>query len=161
MNKIYLQLGSNLKERFSNIENSMFLLQKTVGNITKKSDYFETNPWGHTQQPKFINLVIEIESPLKAQEVLKECLSIEDKLGRVRTKKWGSRIIDIDILFFNQDIINQPNLIIPHPFIQDRNFVLIPLNQIASELVHPILQKSIKHIKENCTDKEKVVKYEI
>ena len=93
--------------------------------------------------------------------IMENGLIIEDKLGRVRTKKWGSRIIDIDILFFNQDIINQSNLIIPLPFIQERNFVLIPLNQIASELVHPILQKSIKHIKENCTDKEKVVKYEL
>ena len=130
MNGIFLGLGTNLDNREKNLSSAIELINKQIGTIIKKSSIHKTKAWGKTDQPDFLNMVIKIETKLDPQKLLKQCLSIENELGRIRKEKWGERIIDIDILYFNDLIINDENLKIPHPLIQEREFVLKPLNEI-------------------------------
>ena len=153
MNKAYLILGGNKGEIFKNLQTAKQLIELHSGVIINKSDFYETAAWGNTNQPNFVNQVILIHTNLSAVKLLSKLLLIEEKLGRIRTnEKWMERTMDIDILFFNNEIINIPNLIIPHPFIQDRKFVLIPLDQIAGELIHPVYNKSIHTLLKECVD---------
>ena len=131
MEGIYLGLGTNLGDREEHLENALILIEKKIGPILKKSTIHETKAWGNINQPDFLNMVIRIDTGLSPKELLKYCLEIENKLGRVRTEKWGERIIDIDILYYNDLIINEKYLTIPHPYIFDRDFVLNPLKEIA------------------------------
>jgi len=119
-----------LDNREKNLSSAIELINKQIGTIIKKSSIHKTKAWGKTDQPDFLNMVIKIETKLDPQKLLKQCLSIENELGRIRKEKWGERIIDIDILYFNDLIINDENLKIPHPLIQEREFVLKPLNEI-------------------------------
>src|SRR5437762_5395076 len=122
MNKIYLLTGSNVGNRINNIETATNLLQQQIGKIIKRSSVYETEAWGNTNQPDFLNQVILTETVLNPFECMQQIFSIENKMGRVRAKKNDPRIIDIDILFFNNEIINEPDLIIPHSQIQNRKF---------------------------------------
>ncbi|MGN6530630.1 MAG: 2-amino-4-hydroxy-6-hydroxymethyldihydropteridine diphosphokinase, partial [Ginsengibacter sp.] len=117
----------------------------------------ETAAWGITNQDSFYNQIHIVESEFSAAETLQKILQIEEEMGRVRTIKNAARIIDIDILFFNEEIINNPNLIIPHPQIANRRFVLIPLNELAPKMIHPVLKKNIHELLEACPDKLSVV----
>ncbi len=160
MNTIYLLLGGNKGDKLKNLEQAMRLLETNVGSITKRSDIFVTAAWGNKDQPDFFNQAICIETNLLPSELLKKTISIEQSMGRVRREeKWLERIIDIDILFYNNEIIDSPDLKIPHPFLQERKFVLIPMAQIASELMHPILKKSIKMLLAECSDELEVKSY--
>lgn len=145
-------LGSN----FGNREESLLIAQRYinewVGKITSKSSIYETAAWGITEQNAFLNQVVEIETSFSAKKILKLILEIEIKMGRVREIKWGERSIDIDILYYNDDIISTENLEIPHPFIQERRFVLVPLCEIASNFVHPKLIMSNQDLLKNCQD---------
>ena len=132
MNGIYIGLGTNLGDRNSNLNKAIELISLQIGSVLKESTVHETKPWGKTDQPNFLNMVIKIETKLTPQQLLEKCLSIENEIGRVREEKWGPRLIDIDILYYNNEIINEENLIIPHPFIQEREFVLKPLNEILN-----------------------------
>lgn len=153
MNKAYLILGTNKGDKQTNLKMAIHLIEEKAGIIAKKSDIFVTAPWGNPNQPEFFNQAICIETDFSAIDLLKALLQIEEKLGRVRTdEKWMERIIDIDILFYNMDIIEQKDLKIPHPHLQDRKFVLIPLSQIAGEYVHPVLQKNITLLLKKCRD---------
>lgn len=159
MNKAYLLLGSNEGDRIGWFNKAIDILGNTAGNIIAKSSLYETEAWGKEDQPDFLNMAICIETELEAEKLLETILETEENLGRHRTVKWGQRTIDIDILFYNNDIINSSQLTVPHPFIQERRFALVPLNEIASRLIHPQLQKSINILLNECPDKLEVHLY--
>lgn len=153
MNMAYLLLGGNLGDKQKNLKQAIALMEQKLGSTAKKSSIFITAAWGNEDQPEFYNQAIEIETKLSAIELLKTALEVEELLGRKRNNdKWEKRIIDIDILFYNDEIINFPELKIPHPFIQERKFVLVPMNEIASEFIHPVLKKTIGMLLDECKD---------
>ena len=161
MNTVYIQLGSNIGARESFIAKSIKQIEKNIGEIIAKSSVFETIPWGNENQNNFLNSVIKIKTPFDAFKVLQKSQEIENNLGRVRLRKWGERTIDIDILFYNNKIINTKELTVPHPLIQKRKFVLVPLSEIAPNYMHPILKKNISTLLSECKDTQKVLDYEI
>jgi 2-amino-4-hydroxy-6-hydroxymethyldihydropteridine diphosphokinase len=119
----------------------------------QSSSIYQTAAWGNTHQPDFLNKVIEVETNLAVQNCLKQVLEIEKKMGRVRTEqKWTARTIDIDILFYNEEVINEENLNIPHPYLHERKFVLIPLVEIVPNFVHPLFNMSIFDLLSSCSD---------
>jgi 2-amino-4-hydroxy-6-hydroxymethyldihydropteridine diphosphokinase len=152
MNRAYLLLGGNIGDRLANLNEARQLLEKQVGEIIESSGVYETASWGKMNQPDFLNQVLLTESALTAEEIMKQILSIENEMGRMRTEKNASRLIDVDILFFNEEIINKDNIIIPHPQIQNRNFALYPLNELAPNLIHPIFKKTIHELLLECDD---------
>lgn len=138
MNIAYIGLGSNVGDRVANIEQAVELLaaDKSV-RVTRRSSLYETKPVGYRNQPDFINAVIEVETSLTPQELIGLTKSIEEKLQRQRLIIWGPRTIDMDILFYNDQSINEPHLQVPHPEIEKRAFVLVPLAEIAGNRRHP------------------------
>ncbi len=145
--KAYLGLGSNLGDRVGHLEAAFMHLTSTPGiHILRKSTVIETKAWGLEDQPDFLNMVLEIDTVMEPEKLLEQCLKIEEKIGRVRDIKWGPRIIDIDILLYEDQVISKENLEIPHKFMHQRRFVLESLNQLIPEYEHPILKKRIKHI---------------
>lgn len=157
MNKAYLLIGGNMGNRLQNLGRSALLL-KHHGWIRHESGLYETAAWGKTDQPDFLNQVFLIDTLLTPRGLLQAVLATEEKMGRKREEKYGPRIIDIDILFFNQEVIQEPGLVIPHPEIQKRRFALEPMNEIAPGLVHPVLKKTISQLLEECPDQLKVRK---
>lgn len=149
---LYLILGSNLNEPKTQLEKARNEISGSIGKIVKTSSIYATAPWGNSNQSYFINQVLKVNTTLTPLETMQTILSIEAKMGRIRTEKNAPRIIDIDILFFDKAHIDVPNLQIPHPKIQERKFVLVPLNEIASSLNHPVLKKSIHQLLEDCED---------
>lgn len=156
MNKIFLITGGNIGNRKKNLETAADLLENHVGKIVQRSKIYETDAWGITNQAAFYNQVLIVESKLPAQKIIQKILKIEEEMGRVRSIKNAARIIDIDILFFNDETVNEQNLIIPHPQIANRRFVLTPLNELAPEMIHPVLKKSIGELLRECKDELKV-----
>ena len=152
MNKVFLITGGNIGNRKKNLKTAAALIGKQTGKIIKSSKIYETDAWGITDQPSFYNQIHILESKLSAQEIIHTILEIEEKMGRIRTIKNAARIIDIDILFFNDEIINEPDLIIPHTEISNRRFVLMPLNELAPEMIHPVSKKSIQELLSTCKD---------
>lgn len=157
MNKLFLITGGNIGDRKGNLEAAAALIQKQIGKIIRLSAMYETEAWGITNQPAFYNQVLEIDTLLSAREVLHLILKIEEEMGRKRTIKNAARIIDIDILFFNNEIINEHNLIIPHPEIANRRFVLLPLLELDPSKLHPVLNKSIRELLAETKDKLKAI----
>ena len=127
-------------------------IEKNIGAIIRCSSLYQTAAWGKTDQPDFLNQVIIVETSLTAAETMQAILSIEKKMGRLRTEKNAPRIIDIDILFFNDEIIDKPHLTIPHPEIHNRKFALIPMDEIAPGYMHPVLKSTIKNLLSTSTD---------
>lgn len=156
MNKVYLLLGANIGNPNKQLEDAKVEIEDRIGEITLQSKIYESEAWGVENQPVFLNQVILLETELSANKVLNEILKIEILLGRIRGQRWGSRIIDIDILYYNEDIIHTQVLQVPHPYIQERNFTLIPLVEIAEDYLHPIFKKSNKELLEESTDQLKV-----
>lgn len=152
MNKVYLITGGNIGDRKKNLEIAAALIEKNIGNIIQSSKIYETDAWGITNQPTFYNQVLIVESGFPAHKVIQKILSIEKRMGRIRTIKNAARIIDIDILFFNDETVNEQNLIIPHQEIANRRFVLTPLNELVPALIHPVLNKSIAELLSICKD---------
>ena len=142
----YILLGSNLGDSKKYISNAIVAIAKKIGLVQAKSALYQTAAWGKLDQPEFINQVIEVKTKLSPQLLLKYILEIEKMLGRERLEKWGARTIDIDILFYDYQIIKELDLIIPHPFLHVRRFTLMPLSEIAPRLMHPILLKSISQL---------------
>ena len=156
MNKVFLITGANLGDRKKNLQTAATSIEKRIGRILQSSAIYETEPWGNNDQPAFYNQVHIVESKLPATQILKDILEIEKQMGRVRTTKNAARIIDIDILFFNNEIINEPDLVIPHPEISNRRFVLTPLNELSPAMIHPVFQKDINTLLAACKDPLKV-----
>ncbi|MEI6518539.1 MAG: 2-amino-4-hydroxy-6-hydroxymethyldihydropteridine diphosphokinase [bacterium] len=136
MHRAWLGLGTNMGDKNTALAQAMqHIANLSATSIIKQSDIIETAAWGITDQPAFLNMAIEIQTTLPPGDLLNELLKIEETMGRVRTQKWGPRIIDIDILIYENIIMDTPELTLPHPFITQRSFVLIPLAQIAPELL--------------------------
>lgn len=146
MNKAFLSLGTNMGDKKNNLRKAIDMIAKQAGTIDKMSSVYKTAPWGVTDQPEFYNMVVSIWSEMTAQELLLTILKIENKQGRIRKRKMGERIIDIDILLFENKIIDEQDLKVPHPYMHQRNFVLVPLHEIAPQIVHPVFNKTIEQL---------------
>ena len=149
---IFLLLGSNQGHPSAMLAEAAERIGKETGRIVARSDVYRSAAWGMQDQPDFYNQVLQTESPLDADDLLKKLLAIERAMGRVRAEKWGPRIIDIDILFYGEQVVNTSSLTVPHPGIADRKFTLLPLSQIAPDLVHPVLKKTIATLLRECPD---------
>ena len=149
---VFLLLGSNLGNREKYLQKAINLVETEIGVVTQISSVYETEAWGKTDEPNYLNQVVRVNTQLSARRVLEKVLEIETRMGRVREEKWGSRIIDIDILFYDRDIINEPGLIVPHPELHNRKFTLEPLNELVPDLQHPVLKKSIFQLKSELKD---------
>jgi 2-amino-4-hydroxy-6-hydroxymethyldihydropteridine diphosphokinase len=160
MNYAYLLLGSNEGNRVRWMQNARELLSDQCGEIVKTSATYETAAWGITEQADFLNMVVLLKTDLAAVPLLDKIHEIETKLGRQREVKWGPRTLDIDILLFNNEIIEVPGLKVPHPFLHERRFTLVPLAELAADYMHPVLQKTISQLLEICPDKLEVKKFE-
>ncbi|MGT2636669.1 2-amino-4-hydroxy-6-hydroxymethyldihydropteridine diphosphokinase [Streptococcus ratti] len=144
MTAVYLGLGSNIENREAYLEKALAsLAELPQTQLVDQSAVYETAAWGKTDQADFLNVVCQLETDLSPQELLQSCQSIEGQLGRIRHEHWGPRTIDIDILFYGYQIIDEEDLQVPHPYLQDRAFVLVPLNDLARSFIHPLLKQSI------------------
>lgn len=149
----YLILGGNEGNVLNTLSKTLFLIEQRAGNIISKSNIYKTKAWGNTQQPDFFNQAVLIETHLTANELLSALISVELLLGRTRGEvKWSARTIDIDILFYNNDVIDSPSLVIPHPHLQNRRFVLYPLVEIAPQYIHPVFKKNVTTLLSECSD---------
>ena len=142
---IFLSLGSNLGDREANLSAALQGLDPAV-RILERSAVYETPPWGYQQQPVFLNQVVKAETDLSPMDLLHTIKALEAEMGREHTVRFGPRLIDIDILFYDALIIEQPNLTIPHPRLQGRAFVLVPLSDLAPGLRHPVLDKTVREM---------------
>ncbi len=152
MNTAYLLTGGNMGNREQNLTLAAQKIEQSCGQIVQRSPVYETAAWGHTQQPAFLNQVLMISTPLSPEQLMHTLLDIEHQMGRIRQEKMGPRIIDLDILLINDEIIDTPFLRVPHPALPQRRFVLTPLADIAPEYKHPVLQQTIAELLENCSD---------
>ncbi|MQY78743.1 MAG: 2-amino-4-hydroxy-6-hydroxymethyldihydropteridine diphosphokinase [Bacteroidetes bacterium] len=160
MAEVYLLLGSNMGDRQRFLKEAARLLQEQAGRILERSSIYETEPWGFTSKDIFLNQVLLAETSLNPYELLKVIKAIETKLGRIgKNQRYIPRCIDIDILFYNDEVYFSDDLVIPHPRLHDRMFTLVPLNEIAPDYLHPILKKTIRELVNLCTDKLMVKKY--
>ncbi|MDD3149305.1 MAG: 2-amino-4-hydroxy-6-hydroxymethyldihydropteridine diphosphokinase [Candidatus Gastranaerophilales bacterium] len=163
MSIAYLCLGSNLGDKIGYIQQSHILLNDIEGiKVLKASSFYETEPYGFKNQEWFVNAVLEIETILNPNELLNKCINIENKLGRNRSDdfpRWGPRCIDIDILLYDNQVISDKNLTIPHPLFEKRSFALVPMLEINPDLIHPVLNKSIEQIHCDLEEVESVYLY--
>jgi 2-amino-4-hydroxy-6-hydroxymethyldihydropteridine diphosphokinase len=155
----YLLLGTNLGDRSANLRRAIELINCEVGNVFATSSVYETEAWGKTDQPGFLNQALGVKSALTPLSMLEALLHIEQKMGRVRLEKWGERLIDIDLIFYGEDtIIDDQHLKLPHPEMHKRRFVLEPLNDIAGNYIHPVFKEKISSILSNLSDELAVQK---
>ena len=159
MPELYLLFGSNLGNREKNLKNALSLINNSIGKIVVKSNIYETEPWGISDQPLFLNQVIKALTSFSPYEVLQKIKKIEGDLGRKRYEKWAARIIDIDMLYYDDLVINTRDLKIPHPEIINRRFTLAPLTEIAPDFVHPVANVINRVLNEKCEDTRRVDVY--
>jgi 2-amino-4-hydroxy-6-hydroxymethyldihydropteridine diphosphokinase len=156
MNQAFILLGTNLGDKRANLQQAILSISANLISIVSYSDTYETAAWGNTNQDNFYNQVIELNTELSATDLLQKLLQIETQMGRIRNQKWEARIIDLDILYFNNEIIDTENLKVPHPYLHVRRFTLAPLVQIAPEFLHPVFNKTNTALLENCSDNSEV-----
>jgi 2-amino-4-hydroxy-6-hydroxymethyldihydropteridine diphosphokinase len=160
MNIVFLGLGTNLGDKELNLEKAVAGIEEFIGKVIRTSSIYETEPWGFITDEKFLNLVVKAETELKPLQLLDEIHKIESASGRVRGEvQYSPRVIDIDILLYENMIIAEDNLKVPHPLMKDRKFVLIPLCEIEPGMVHPVLGKTFTELLEECEDRSEVKKY--
>ncbi|MCH8325119.1 MAG: 2-amino-4-hydroxy-6-hydroxymethyldihydropteridine diphosphokinase [Bacteroidetes bacterium] len=160
-NIVYIGIGTNKGDKLENINTAISLIDRIpFTGLLSQSSIYKTKPFGYLEQDNFLNLVIKIKTGLSIKHLFKELQSIESKLGRVKTIKWGPRIIDLDVLFYNKDIISEEGIKIPHPEIIERDFVLIPLNEIEPDFIHPALNVKIADICNTVLPKQIICKIE-
>ena len=162
MSRVFLSIGSNLGDRLSNIQQAVATLSMSDKiKIVKTSSFYETEPWGNKNQEWFINAALAIDTDYSPEELLKYCQNIEVQLGRIRkeNEKWSQRAIDIDILMYDDLVISSKNLIVPHPFMHLRAFVLVPMLEVKSDLVHPVFKKTISELYDELSNPEDVYLY--
>ena len=158
MNNAYLLIGGNLGDRLANLNNAIQKIELHCGKIISSSTIYETAAWGFTEQPPFFNQALQVETALSATELMQQLLIIELSLGRERLLPLGPRTIDLDIIYFNNEIIQNDIVSIPHPRMEQRNFVLIPLNEIAPTYLHPVLNIPTSTLLKQCRDESHVYK---
>ena len=147
---VYLALGTNLGDRLANLKQAISALTPQL-DVKAKSQVYETPPWGFEDQPKFLNQVIKAKTYLDPEPLLKHLKRLEVALGRKESFVNGPRLIDIDILFYDDLVMNKPSLVIPHPRLHERGFVLLPLLDIAPDLVHPVYKKAVRELAASCS----------
>ncbi|GAB3930191.1 2-amino-4-hydroxy-6-hydroxymethyldihydropteridine diphosphokinase [Larkinella terrae] len=152
MHTVYLLLGANLGDREATLQRALEAIQVDLGPVLQQSALYETAAWGVTDQPAFLNQVLKVLSVFPAEEMLEKTQAIENRLGRVRREKWGSRVIDIDLLYVDETVLNSETLTVPHPFLHERRFTLVPLAEIAPEFVHPVFHKTNRQLLAECPD---------
>lgn len=161
MNIAYLLIGGNLGNRSANLQKAIHLIEQNCGQIVQLSAIYETAAWGLTDQPSFYNQAIKLQTILEPVTLMQQLLNIETEMGRIRTIKLGPRIIDLDMLFYDQRILNTDFLVIPHPAITKRRFALLPLAEIAPQFIHPVYSKTIELLLVECPDQLDVQKLSI
>jgi 2-amino-4-hydroxy-6-hydroxymethyldihydropteridine diphosphokinase len=149
----YLLLGSNLGERSEILFQACEKISRTVGKIVTYSSVYETEPWGNHQQPWFYNQALTVDTSLSAFEIISAAMEIEKSCGRERQERWGPRMLDIDLLMYGQEIYQTDELTLPHPRLPHRKFTLVPLAEIAPQLVHPVLRITVEEMLQACTDR--------
>jgi 2-amino-4-hydroxy-6-hydroxymethyldihydropteridine diphosphokinase len=158
MNTAWLLTGSNMGTREDYLSSAKREIALQCGTVQKQSSIYETAAWGKTDQPAFLNQALEIMTPLNARQLIRRLLKIEKQLGRIREEKYGPRLIDIDILMFGDEIHQYDLLKLPHPELPNRRFALLPLAEIAGEVIHPVLQQSVFSLLADCPDTLEVKK---
>jgi len=159
MNIVFLQLGSNLGERELLLQDAIAAVEDRVGKVVEKSKVYESTPWRVEGQDNYLNQIIKVKTEMLADVVLSTILDVEKDLGRIRIEKWGERLIDIDIIFYNDAIIETAQLCVPHKHMHERMFVLTPLHNIAPDMMHPKYNKTVEELLQICTDTELVKEY--
>jgi 2-amino-4-hydroxy-6-hydroxymethyldihydropteridine diphosphokinase len=159
MQTAFLLIGGNMGNRSAFLSKAKALIETYCGEVPAVSSVYETAAWGNTDQPAFLNQVLQLKTKLKARQLMRCLLMIEMEMGRIRQKKYGPRIIDIDILLFNGEMHRQEALKIPHPQLPNRRFALLPLAEIAPAILHPVFKTSIAGLLTSCKDKLPVKKY--
>ncbi len=162
MNHIFLSLGSNIGNRLMNLDNAVDILSSSGVHAVRLSNVYETSPWGFKASVNFLNQVMEAYTRFSPEKLYRLILKTETTLGRIRTDsaEYVSREIDIDILFFNDEVIENDHLSIPHPRLHERGFVLVPMMDLAPDHIHPVLNRTIKELHDLCPDTEEIALYE-
>ena len=158
LHEVYFLLGSYLQNPQKQLFTASSIIEQKIGTIINRSNIYLTAAWGNINQPDFLNQVLKVSTLLNAEDCLEIILEIETRMGRIRTIRNAPRTIDIDILFYDNLVLNKTNLTIPHPYIAERMFVLVPMNQIAPGFIHPLFNKSIAELINICPDKLNVSK---
>lgn len=158
MSQCYLLLGTNIGDKKQNLLQARESIIERIGEIINPSAIYQTSAWGKEDQDDFLNQVLAVETTLNPERLLAMCLDIEKDLGRVRFEHWGERLIDIDILYYEDQVITSQRLTLPHPEIQNRKFTLVPLVELAPDYIHPKLNQTNKDLLTLCTDPLEVVK---
>ena len=156
MKGVFLGIGGNEGNRLQNLRRACAFIEQKIGKIERQSAIYETAAWGNTEQPSFLNQVLKVHTNLTPQKCMAAVLAIEESMGRKRALKWDKRSIDIDILLFGQVIVNTKELLIPHPYLHERNFVLVPLAEIAPKQIHPLLHKTMATLLQKSPDQLEV-----
>lgn len=156
MDSIVISLGSNVGDRHANIVKAKKLLEDREVKVEKASSIYESEPVGFTGQDEFLNQILVVETSQKPKELLETCLGVERTMGRIRTVKNGPRLIDIDLLFYRDEIISEETLLLPHPRIAERRFILLPLSEVLPDQDHPMMGETITELLETCDDHHRV-----
>lgn len=157
MNTVFLLLGANLGDPVQQLAKAVRHIEEAVGTVVALSKIYQSEAWGVTDQPAFLNQALQVETKLSPLETLAVTQHIEQQLGRVRLTKWGARLIDIDILYYNSVTHEDEQLTLPHPLLQERKFVLVPLNEIAPTYIHPKLKTTNQQLLLSCIDPLQVI----
>jgi 2-amino-4-hydroxy-6-hydroxymethyldihydropteridine diphosphokinase len=160
MNIVFLGIGTNLGNKAENLSEAIDMIGENIGPVVGSSSVYETEPWGFETKDEFLNMVVKVETKLSSFTIFKNIILIESLLGRRRSEnRYSSRVIDIDLLLYEDQIINEKGLIVPHPLMHERKFVLVPLCEIAPDMMHPVLNITFASLLESCKDKSYVRVY--